>query len=78
MVGLAAVVFDKHDKEPLVELGIPSIQINIGDNLSVTVRKSERLNFDGTVGFQPDVVIHSSPSDADAAMQTVSMNSGWG
>lgn len=30
---LAAVIYDKHDKEPLIELGIPSIQINIGDNL---------------------------------------------
>lgn len=40
-----------------IELGIPCIQVNVGESLSVSIRKYDRLNYDNTIGFAPDIVV---------------------
>eukprot|EP01119_Soliformovum_irregulare_P022305 TRINITY_DN7607_c0_g1_i1.p1 TRINITY_DN7607_c0_g1~~TRINITY_DN7607_c0_g1_i1.p1 ORF type:complete len:740 (+),score=210.15 TRINITY_DN7607_c0_g1_i1:1-2220(+) len=52
------------------EIGIASFLINAGEGVNVSIRKNERLNSNGTLGFKPDSVVISSPSDiSDKTLQ---------
>jgi hypothetical protein len=52
------------DGDANLELGIPTYTVNLPDNLCVSIRKSERINPDGTVGLVADVAVISDKSDS--------------
>lgn len=62
--GLAQVILETEEgQEQNVELGISSILVNVGDDISVSIRKNERVNADGTLGFFPDAVVTVGTND---------------
>lgn len=54
---LTKVVFEKQEGDIDLELGVPTFTLALGEDLVVQVRKNQRLNSDGTLGFVPDLVV---------------------
>ena len=56
--GRANVVLE-HDGVSPLEPSIPSHVLPLSDGLTVYIRKSERILPDGSIGFHPDLIVHS-------------------
>eukprot|EP01114_Cavostelium_apophysatum_P023836 TRINITY_DN910_c0_g1_i1.p1 TRINITY_DN910_c0_g1~~TRINITY_DN910_c0_g1_i1.p1 ORF type:complete len:947 (-),score=287.15 TRINITY_DN910_c0_g1_i1:24-2864(-) len=68
--GLAKIVVEKVHGEPGSELGIATFLVSIGENLTVSIRKNERVNADGTLALVPDRVVDITNEDtADLPLQ---------
>lgn len=57
---MAHIILEREEGEAETEIGIACILINAGEDITVSVRKSERINSDGTLGFFPDATVISS------------------
>jgi len=67
--GLAMIV---EESEAGQELGVGSFSYSLPENITVTIRTSEVVNWDGSVGSHPDVVVPESADflgDSNLALQ---------
>jgi len=62
VAGVAKIVVEKMEGELPVELGIQTFLVNVGENLVAHVRKNERINGDGSLGYVADAVVNYDPS----------------
>ncbi|PRP89322.1 peptidase S41 [Planoprotostelium fungivorum] len=58
-------VIEETEEDTKMELGIPSIQVNVGDSLAVSIRKHVRINSDGTYGFAPNISVNLSVKEGE-------------
>jgi len=61
VAGMAKIVVEKQEGDFPVELGIQTFQVSIGENLLVHVRKNERINGDGSLGYIADAIVNYDP-----------------
>jgi C-terminal processing protease CtpA/Prc len=65
--GRAAVI---QEGERAAESGVSAYPIRMGEDVTALVRTNETINSDGTVGFQPDLIIQkANGTETDQAME---------